>query len=232
MATKRPNIQKENAAYKRAQKAKGRKLDAAGRFLPSDIQKDTAMLQFWKGVDRDNLKEALVQSGDPVAQSLANYMLLGKPVNMGKACRECGITLQKLNELYQKHNLALGMIGVSEHLPQVMVDTAIDAKSQFVVCDRCDGLGEITRTRIVDDKATKTDEVCPKCKGEREVRVSGDPKARDQIFEMVGLTGKQSGPLVALQQNFTGLGDSLEDTLNVAQKLLIKPEAINGHKDS
>ena len=196
-------------------------MDPDGRLMPYEPHKDVPMVEFWQNVDKGKMKDALLDSGEPAAQALVNDMVSG--CSMSAACRRNGISLQKLNELYQKHNLALGMIGASDRLPKVLIDTAWDAESQYILCERCDGAGEIQRTRIVEDKPHTVVETCPKCKGEREVRVPGDPTARTKIFEMYGLTGRQQGPLVALQQNFGNLGDTLEDTLSVAQKLLIKP---------
>ena len=215
-----------NKAFRAKLKAKGRKTDRAGRVLTKSPYMDKPMNSFWKEAEREQIMEALKDSGDPAAMSLVNYMIDPKEkISMSKACRECGVTLQKLNELYRNHNLAIGMIGVSSELPHILSDTAIDAKAHFELCDRCDGLGEVQRTTIINDKAKSITEACPKCRGEREIRVPGDAKARDQVFEMVGLTGKSS-PLVAIQNN-TITGGNLEDTLNAAQKLLIRGPIID-----
>lgn len=199
--------------------------DRSGRIIPKDPRNDKAMNEFWTHIDKEEMFEALTKDIDndenKDAVALAHYLI--RPDFRGSlsmACRKCGISLNKLNDLWRNHQLAQGLIQVASRLPKVMEDTAVDAESRFEVCERCDGLGTILRSTIVDDKMVNTEETCPKCKGAKECRVSGDAKARDQVFEMVGLTGKGSGPLVAIQQNI--VGENFEDTLNIAQKLLTR----------
>jgi len=214
----------EDKEFKALMRSRGRKLDKHGRLTTTNPANDIPMNLFWEAVDLDRMEDALEESGKANALRLIEFMNRTGATNMSKAARECGISLQELNEMYKKHSLALGMIGVSEHLPKVMLDTAVDAESTFDVCDRCDGTGEVTRTKVVNDEAVTIDEACPKCKGAREVRVSGDAKARDQVFKMAGLA--DTGPMVAIQTNLN-IGDSLDDTLATAQQLLIKQPIID-----
>lgn len=206
--------------YKNEQKAKGRLTDRNGRIIPRDPANDKPMLEFWHAVDRSEMMEALRADNSDTSIALATYLLDPKTQgkSLSRACRDCGITLAKLNELYRNHRFAEAQIIASAHLPQIVSDTAIDARARYELCDRCDGLGTIIRTKTIDNVVVEENDTCPKCKGAREVRVSGDAKARDQVFEITGLTGKSSGPLVAIQQNI--MSDDLEGTLNIAQKLL------------
>ena len=228
---KRQTISQGNAEFLETQRAKGRLMDRHGRVIPRNPDADVAMKEFWGSVDWSDMRQALLDADDKAAMKLATYMAHNYKTNMSltRAARECGITLQKLNDLYRNHNLAKAQIIVSAHLPKIAEDTSTDAEAHFEVCDRCDGIGTVLRARMVKSEPdnpdsqevlVETSETCPRCKGAREIRVAGDSKARDQIFEIAGMTGKSS-PLVAIQQNFGS--EDLEGTLNMAQKLLQQP---------
>lgn len=206
----------KNREFRRKKKAEGKKLDRSGRIVPKNPNYDRAMKDFWKGVTAEEMASVLEQDGQENAKELAKR--IRNPLYKGtlaEACRECDITLNRLNDLWRKYNLEKGLLQASNHLPKILEDTAIDAESRFEICPRCDGLGSIVR---YDAKGKETQDGCPQCRGTKEIRISGDGKARDQIFETFGLTGKHGGPLVAIQQNIET--DSLEGTLKLAQKLI------------
>jgi DnaJ-class molecular chaperone len=73
---------------------------------------------------------------------------------------------------------------MSKHMPKVLEDTAIDAKSRFDVCRTCRGTGE-----IIDGKKD-TYVKCWKCSGKGKIRKPGDTDARKLVFESAGLTNK------------------------------------------
>lgn len=219
--------------WKRQQRARGRKLDRHGRILPADPKADQPMRSFWDNIDLHTMHQALAESGDDRLSGLASALMdprLRKS-SISRLCRDHGVTLQQLNDLWRKHNLALGMIQAATHLPKVLDDVAQDAESRFEVCPRCDGTATITRTTrtLSEDGSERFHDVesqCPRCKGAREVRVPGDAKARDLVFETFGLTGK-SGPLFAQQINI-GTDETLEGTLTFAQRLIQSPNTTKG----
>jgi len=220
-----------NKEFREIARARGRKIDRDGRLLTKDPADDKAMNEFWTNVPKAEILDVLRSCDEPNMLNLVTTLL--DPTygySISKACRDNNITLQQLNDLWRNHQLAMGLLAVSAQIPKVMLDTAYDASAKFDVCDRCDGVGTVTRTKLVkggeDDPGivTEYEDTCPKCKGAREVRIGGDPKARDTFFGFTGVTAKtQAGPLVAIQQNI-GVGDSLEDTLNITQKLLQRKE--------
>jgi hypothetical protein len=220
-----------NKAFRAKKIAAGRHFDTSDRLVPRDPTQDKAMKEFWSHIDKDKMREALREAGEDKHLALAG-LLLDPSYNgsLSTACKDCGLTLNALNDLWRKHNMSEGLIRVAARLPKVMEDTALDAESKYEVCDRCDGEGSVERTRLVDDVMTTVSESCPRCKGAREIRIAGDAKARDQVFEMVGLTGKAQGPLVAIQQNFTGPED-FEGRSTLVQKLLQQPRRDDGTQD-
>ena len=225
-AEEKRRIKALDAEFKRRKRAQGRKIDSSGRLLPAQPTKDQPLKDFIGNVDSSVIQQALVETGDDKAIALATMMM--NPTerrSFPTLCRACGVTLQQLNELWRKHNLALGMVKMASRLPKVMEDTAQDAESKYSLCPRCDGLGTVTRA-IKDDSGNlrEVDEECPQCHGAREVRTPGDAKARDLTFETMGLTGK-TAPMLA-QQFIIGGDESFEGLIGAAQKVItIRPES-------
>src|SRR5262249_10381662 len=115
----------------------------------------------------------------------------------------------------------IGLLRMSNQLPQVMEDVTEDAKSHMQVCGRCDGEKVIQFTRANKTTSKK----CPDCKGTGEVRVVGDKHARDLVFESMKLTRQREGPIVAIQQNIGaggGLSAKLEDLLKQTQSVILE----------
>ncbi len=177
-------------------------------FLP---KKSTALVapvqQFFDAVGREKMMEALTLSPKKHHKDLLQALRENK--DFPKACQKAEVSHTDLVDLYADYNVQLGRIRAAEHLPQVMEDVAIDAKSRMEMCPRCDGNGWVVKD---EDRTT-----CPLCKGGLEIRVSGDDKARALLFEQQGLTGKKV-PAVVLQQNFNSR--SLDETVGFTQKLL------------
>ena len=225
-AEEKRRIKALDREFKLRKRAQGRKIDSSGRLLPKVASQDQPLKDFIGNVDSSVIQQALVETGDEKAIALATMMM--NPTerrSFPTLCRACGVTLQQLNELWRKHNLALGMVKMASRLPKVMEDTAQDAESRYTLCPRCDGLGTVTRA-IKDDSGNlrEVDEECPQCHGAREVRTPGDAKARDLTFETMGLTGK-TAPMLA-QQFIIGGDESFEGLIGAAQKVItIRPDA-------
>lgn len=164
---------------------------------------------FLEAVGKDELLLALEQS-DKVPLIEVAKSLCDPAVTILGACKKHKVTLMDLVSCFQEFKHAEGIIRMMNHVPQVLEDVAIDAKSKTEPCPRCDASG----------LEPNTDETpCKLCRGQGEVRVKGDDTARQLLFEAQGLKGKKA-PTVAIQQNFGG-GVSLEETLSMTQKLLV-----------
>lgn len=194
--------------------------DRVGRQMPVDPILDLPMKRFYEGVDMDKLKFFLSENGDKFETLLA---ALQDPafvtLSFAAIARKCRVTLHDLQLLYSDGMRQLGLLQMSTVLPQVMMDVASDALSRQVVCPRCDGL-KISVIRNKDGQITD-ERPCPACKGEGEVRVTGDKHARDLVFESMKLTN-QGGPLVAIQQNIgSALDSSMESMMKLTQSITI-----------
>jgi len=174
----------------------------------------TAIDTWMDAVDKQTLEDALAFSDDARFQRFLSIWQSpdGLKRSAASIAQTCGIRLDEFVKFYQNSAVQRGMVRMSEHLPQVLEDVAVDAKSKYVMCETCGGEGEIS------DKKGKNERVCPTCKGKGEVRKVGDSDSRKLVFESIGLTGKR-GPMVAIQQNFEGL-QPLEDVTVAVNKAL------------
>jgi len=182
------------------------------------MAKSTALVapveNFLEAAGMDELMEALEFSPKDRLQALRAAMLDPKPgASFKKNCAKYEVNLTDLVEACSDLQRARGVVAMLKHLPQVMEDVAVDAKSQTVYCQKCDGKGVIFEGK--DDNAIERQ--CPQCKGRAEVRVPGDKDARNLVFEASNLKGRQAK--VQIQQNFGS--PSVEDSINMVQKILV-----------
>ena len=177
--------------------------------------------EFLEAAGKDEVLNALKWSDNAQMKALLGYLLQPRPLKFLSACMKAEVTLNQLQDLYSNYQRIAGVMRMSQHIPQVFEDVAIDAKSKMASCPRCDGYGEIedlsAEKREGEDPPTRK---CPTCKGAKEVRVPGDKLARELVFESLEMTGKK-GPSVAIQQNF-GQPSSIEATIAMTQKLLVQ----------
>jgi len=125
-------------------------------------------------------------------------------------CRRSKMTLQDVVEVWRLHIKNQGIVRMMGHLPDIMEDVAIDSKSRIVVCDKCQGKGQIFGATING----VADPVCPECHGEGTIRLLGDKSARDLAFETVGLKKTGGINVNVAQVNNTPKLPSLEDQIS------------------
>lgn len=145
--------------------------------------------------------------------------------------RKFGISVSELHQIYLDGQRHIGLLNLANRLPQVIDDTAADAESRLANCPRCDGETTVESTRG-KQKIMRT---CPECEGEGKVKVAGDKHARDLVFESAKLI-KQSGPLVAIQNNVqtnvsSGLDSRLEDLMKLTQSITVGAKEVREERD-
>ena len=189
--------------------------DKHGRKLSPLTRKDVPMRRFSDTVNREQLQDFLSSSGNERYETL--FLLMQDPAYSGLAfgtlCKKAGVTLHEMHSLYTDGQRQLALLRMSNALPDLMADVAEDARTTMESCPRCDGFGFI-KTAYGGTRD------CPTCEGKLKVRRIGDRQARDLIFEAAKLT-KQSGPLVAIQQNFGGGDSHLESILNKTRAIAL-----------
>lgn len=221
--------------------------DALGRRIPirvapSKPQNDKGMRAFWEAIDKPTFIEALnshpdnankerqEREGESKWETLA-IMLTAPEWNAGPKAgglaakaRRCGISLPELVSYYSDYQKMHGTLAIANKLPEIHAQLAADALSKREFCPRCDGVGAVIDGYLdVDDgeggtKKQAQTRTCPQCKGSKDVEVAADPKARELVFEVAGITNKGGkGVTVAIQQNFNS---EVESTVMDVGKLL------------
>ncbi len=111
----------------------------------------------------------------------------------------------------------MGIMYTSTHFPQVefVADVVHNAMNRDVVCPRCDGLKNV-RDEEVESRT------CPVCEGKGQVRVPGDPHARQLVFETMGMIGRNQ-PKVRIEQHVRA--ETLMETLTMTQKIVMGSSA-------
>jgi hypothetical protein len=178
--------------------------DKNGRSIPVRADRDPVVKFFFEHVPRSDFDDAMQLSGDKRFHRLYDALHDDAYRNMsaGTLCRRFGISWLDLMNLWWQYNLNLGLIIMSNNLPQVMEDIAIDALSREVACPRCDGIGTL------DENGLRT---CPACKGAGEVRVPGDEHARRLCLKIAKLMDREA--IVRVQQNFSAVAHDTEPAL-------------------
>ena len=174
------------------------------------------MKWFFESMPPDTFEEAVWSSDDPKFRRL--YIALQDPAYQTTSrmtlCRNFGISLRDLLDMWFSYMRDLTRLGILNRLPEIAKEIVEDALSRDVVCSRCDGIGNVKK-----DDGQRT---CPMCQGAGKIRVPGDKDARRLVLEIGGLIGRNKTPVVAIQQNF---GVNLEDTLIEIDKILMEPES-------
>ena len=135
-----------------------------------------------------------------------------RKVSLGKLCEKMGISTHEVVDHFRKTKLDQALLGMYDHVPEILEDTAIDAKSVERTCWKCFGEGEVKK-----DKDTLV--ICPECAGSKRLRKPGDSDARKLVFETAGLAGKR-GPSTAIQLNVAGGGVTIEDVSKKTEEVL------------
>ena len=185
------------------------------------LRSEEALQRIDKLVPRSELASALSSQSDQRFILLVQRLLDPdySKHKLSTLCRSLDLNIRDMVEGFRDAKILEGWLRASLHLPDVMEDVAIDAKSRQVVCARCEGSGKIFRGKGDDAEQVN----CPECSGDGQVRKSGDKDARNLMFESIGLTGKR-GPLIAQQFNTLDGTESLETLMKATQPLLGGPK--------
>lgn len=143
------------------------------------------------------------------------------------------ITYHDLSTEYKALQTSVGMIRAADHIPDLLEQTAVDARHREVECVHCKGKGQVkVYDYVAVDKARATlaeniglqresdpehellaqgKATCKPCGGTGKVAIKGDIEKLKTIFDTFGLTAKGGG--LALNVGFNA-------TVNVPQQTL------------
>ena len=132
--------------------------------------------------------------------------------------RNAGLTLNEIVDMTRNYDIATGVLRASAHVPDVLEDIAVDAKSRLVTCPTCKGEGvaldvgdEATRLIVESDPelaAIVGKDVCGTCDGVGELRKLGSTDARKILLETMGVINRKT-PAVQI--------DNRKQTINNVQ---------------
>ena len=141
----------------------------------SPARKDALLRRFEATVGRDGILEALDWSADQPAVALA--AMLYDPVyrrfSFAKLCQRVGLRYQDVFDSFRRYSLDIALLRVSRHLPEIVEDTVMDARSTERTCTDCDGMGK------------RDGKPCSYCQGKSTIRVPGDMTCRNIIWNMI-----------------------------------------------
>jgi len=102
---------------------------------------------FFENISPDTFEEAVWSSGEP--KFLGLYDAFQDPAYESTSrmtlCRNFGISLRDLLDVWYEYGRDLARLEIFNRLPEIARRTAEDALSREVACDRCDGIGQITK---------------------------------------------------------------------------------------
>lgn len=187
-------------------------------LLPPGETRESVIQKTWDQVEREKhenafieslggieeFKSALAMSSDAKIQGFFRALSdpESKDFSVSEIAHEYGIKVADLATVFKDYKLSQGLINMISKAPDVANDIAEDARSVFVCCNRCDGVGEIPKR---DNTWVK----CPQCDGVGKTRRPGDVDARKMMFEAIGYSKK--GGLVNV--NVDARGVSVENAL-------------------
>jgi len=179
-----------------------------GKMEPKERRQDLALVLRLSQQDRFRALANMALS--PIHETTAFTTLMEK----------LQISYHDLSQEFKALQTSLGFIRAAEHLPDLMAQTALDAKHRIEKCRTCAGkkLIAVYDYEAIDKaKATVGEDIrlerpsdprlvllsegkatCPKCSGTGSVEVKGDYDKLKTIFETFGLTGKGGGLAVNL----------------------------------
>jgi hypothetical protein len=193
----------------------------------SPPRKDKIFRRLEKSLSREELQLAVAASPNEKAELLLLHMTdpALRTMSLPTMAKRCGLRYADVLKLIRDYRLDQGLLKMTEHVPRVMEDIAVDAQSQVVKCPSCSGMGELWKYDKEENPIEGSNKVCVTCDGTGKLRKIGDADARKLMFETLKLTG-QRGPLVAQQFNMGSAG-SVEDVVDVVEGALAAPiEAI------
>lgn len=154
------------------------------------LRKDPTFKRLERSVPREEMVQLLQSSGDDRVMKLVECLLSSNPDMMKRSLASiasvCRLTQADLIRELSRARVQEGVLRMSKHIPKVLEDTAIDAKSRFEVCENCLGTGDMMDR---ENEPVK----CVHCNGKGKIRKPGNTEARKLVFEAAGLTNKK-GP--------------------------------------
>ena len=166
---------------------------------------------------RDEVQQALAATGDIRFKEFLERVMTPKykRVSLQSIAKACNISLAEFNAWWQRESVQRALATAQVGSVMITRDMVEDARTQEVMCPRCEGLGFIGAfpglpegtpgyreiSPATDNEDAKYVRDCPNCSASTKVKKPGDQHARDKVLEMSGLVKKGAG--IQIVQNFS-----------------------------
>ena len=109
--------------------------------------------------------------------------------SLAKLAQMCDLSFAELLRAVSQARVSLGILRMSEKVPDAMASVAENACNRQDPCKWCKGTGQVP-----DYRKGKEDQFrdCNQCGATGTIRVTGDIAAQKIVFETVGLTNRKS----------------------------------------
>lgn len=163
---------------------------------------------------------------------------LHKRHSIAEKVKMCGITPVELLELMQRANEMMGLLKMAEHIPVVMEQQAVNAKTKIVTCTTCNGEGRVSYQYYKESGFDEDGDPvykqkfglkdCPGCDGTKLMSVEADGKTVDRALKLSGMLKEEVGvgAKVNTQVNVQVNAPKHEDTVSEIGKI-IDAEVLN-----
>lgn len=164
---------------------------------------------------RGRMAAVLGMSDDPRMRTLATHILAhcNKQHSVAKLVDDMSLNWKQVEAEYRSIRKSEGFIRSADHLPDLMEQSAMDARSRWEDCATCQGTGKIIKDKV--------EMVCPVCHGVKKLYIPGEVERLKLVFDVHGLIGKNSGLNLNFDmreikgsENLEDLADSIGPLLN------------------
>lgn len=134
-------------------------------------------------------------------------------------CDKFNVSYKQVANAYKEVKQSEGLLKAASHLPALMEQVAVDAKSKTEECFPCGGTGKILDS-VADTKAKKEAEergeehepitkVCGVCKGNGTIYIPGEVERLKLVFDMI--EPRVKGPAINIDLSNHEKSERLED---------------------
>jgi hypothetical protein len=141
--------------------------------------------------------------------------------SLAKLAQMCDLSFAELLRAVSQARVSLGILRMSEKVPDAMASVATNACNREAACQNCKGTGEVIDRRNTKRGQPTVYRSCHECSGTGKILQQGDISAQKIVFETVGLTNRKSplfnvnvgqvpGELPSVEMEMGGMGKILD----------------------
>ena len=210
---------------------------APTRIIEVEQGVDKPLRDFKLAVDEDEFMRACRMESEDSKWGRLHLALMRPNVTFMQAVKSEGISLLELNQFWSDSSKHMGTIRMMNHLPDVMEQTAVEARQKVVVCARCAGtqvvyeyekpVVELEGGRLDFGEKVLVRKACPTCVDSivpGRVIQPGDLESKKLMFKVAGLL--KDGQVVNVDARTLNVGAVEGEVSAIGRILERKPTQI------